>query len=108
MSGDVHFGDNIYQSGAGSIGKIQYQGPPDAQAALGELINLAMDLGAQVSAIDREAIQESIEVVRQGKRAEPGALRRALASLIGIATMAGAAGSALLDAALKAKEVFGL
>lgn len=108
MSGEIHIGDNIYQSGAASIGKIQYQGSPDSQAALREMINLAMELATQVNATDREAINESAQVARQAERAERGALRRALANLIGVATMAGTAGSPMLDAALKVKELFGL
>src|SRR6185437_2006662 len=108
MSGEIHIGDNIYQSGPASFGKIQYQGPPDSQAALREMIKLAIDLGCYVRALDREAIDESVQVVRQGERAERGALRRAPVNLIGIATMAGAAGSRVLDAAIKVKELFGL
>jgi hypothetical protein len=108
MRGEMHIGDNIHQSGPASIGKIQYQGGLDPQAALREMINLAMDLGAQVGAEHREAINESIQVIRQGENAGRGALRRAVANLIGIAAMAGAVGGPVLDAALKVKELFGL
>lgn len=108
MSGEMHIGDNIYQSGPASIGKIQHQGLSDPQAALREMINLAANLGVQVSTMDREAINESIQVIEQGEKAERGALRRAVANLIGIAAMAGAAGGPVLDAALKVKELFGL
>ena len=38
MSGDIYIGDSIHQSGAGSIGKIQYKGSGDPAAALRELI----------------------------------------------------------------------
>jgi hypothetical protein len=72
------------------------------------MIDLAIDLGTQMSATDRESIGESIQVVRQGESAGRGALRRALANIVGTATMAGATGGPVLDAALKVKELFGL
>jgi hypothetical protein len=108
MSGDIHIGDNIYQSGPASIGKVQFQGSLDSRAALREMIDLAIELGTQMSATDRESIGESIQVVQQGESAGRGALRRALANIVGIATMAGATGGPVLDAALKVKELFGL
>jgi hypothetical protein len=108
VSGEVHIGDNIYQSGTGNIGKIHYQGSTDLRGALREMVTLAMDLRVQVSTSDREVIDESLEVVRQGTGAESGTLRRALGNLIGIATMAGAVGGPALNAALKVKDLFGL
>lgn len=108
MSGEIHIGDNIYQTGSASIGKIQHQAPVDSLSALREMITLAMDLRAHVSAFDGQAIEESVRVVQQGKSADRGALRRALTNLIGVATMAGAVGGPVLDAAMKVKEIFGL
>lgn len=108
MSDEIHIGDNIHQSGPGSIGKIHYQGPTDSQGALQEMVAVVMELRARVGAADREVINESVEIVRQGSGAERAALRRALGNLIGIATMVGAAGGPALDAALKVKGLFNL
>jgi hypothetical protein len=99
-----HQGDNINVSGQGNIGaiKFQNQGAADPQAALREMIGLVMALR------DRQVLDESVKVVQMGANADKGALRRALSNVIGIATMVGAAGAPVLDAALKVKELFGV
>jgi hypothetical protein len=108
MTSEVHIGDNIHQSGHGSIGKVYNQGPVDSQATLREMVTLAMDLRARVTPMDRDIIDESVEIVRRGRGVERDAFRRALGNLIGIATMAGAVGGPALDVALKLKKLFGL
>jgi hypothetical protein len=84
------------------------QGPGDTAAILREMTALIQELRSQVAPADRAALDESARVIRQGERAEPGALRRAVGAVIGIATMAGAVGGPALDAALKAKELLGM
>jgi hypothetical protein len=81
MSGDIHIGDSIHQSGAGSIGKIQYQGPVEQQAALREMIRLATELRTRVGDGDRDAIDEFVGVAEEGERTDQGALRQAVRSL---------------------------
>ena len=83
------------------------QGPGDTAAALREMITLIQELRAQVTPADRATLDESASVIRQGERAEPGALRRAVGAVIGIATMAGTVGGPALDAALKVKQLLG-
>ena len=109
MSTNYHWGDNITQYGDYSnVTLNKNQGSADAQAVLRELVSLVVALRAQVGPADQQAIDESVAVVRQGDRAERGALGRGLGRLIGIATMAGTAGAPVLDAALKVKDLFGL
>jgi hypothetical protein len=108
MSGDIHIGDSIHQSGAGSIGKVQYQGPVEQQAALREMIRLATELRARVGDADRDAIDEFVDVAEEGERTDQGALRQVVSSLITVAAKAGAVGTPLLDAALKVKALFSL
>jgi hypothetical protein len=108
MNGDIHVGDSIQQSGAGCIGKLQYQGSGNPAAELREMINLAAELRKRASAADRTVIDESVDVVRDGERAAPGALREAVGSLITVAAKAGHAGIPLLDVALKVKALFSL
>jgi hypothetical protein len=117
MSDGMHIGHIITQTGSGSIGKIgkisksgkiQSQGSTDPQAAWQDMIRLITALQAQVDPSDREDIDDSLAVVRQGDRAEPGALRRAIRNLEGIARAAGTVGLPALDAALKVKALLGL
>jgi hypothetical protein len=108
MSGDIHVGDSIHQSGPGSIGKIQHQGSSDSAAALLEMVRLAVQLRTQAGDVDRDAIDASVEVARDSEHAERSALRQAVGSLITIAAKAGQAGTPLLDVALKVKTLFGL
>jgi hypothetical protein len=105
-----HQGDNINVSGQGNIGaiKFQNQGAADPATALREMIGLVTALRGQVAADDRQVLDESVKVVQRGADADKGALRRALSNIVGIATMVGAAGSPVLDAALKVKELFGV
>jgi hypothetical protein len=84
------------------------QSAADTAAALREMISLVLELRAQVSPADRADIDESVSVIRQGERAGPGAMRRAVRNVVGIAKMAGTVGGPALDAALKVKELLGL
>lgn len=110
MSNNYHWGDNnITQHGAhSSVTFNQGHGSADPQAVLRELVGLVSAMRTQVSPADQQAIDESMAIVRQGDRAERGALGRGLGRLIGIATMAGTAGAPVLDAALKVKDLFNL
>lgn len=108
MSGEIHIGDSIHQTGAGSIGKIQYQGPAEPQAALRDMIRLAMELRTQASDADQGVIDESAGAARDSGHTDQGALRQAVNRLITVATKAGAVGVPLLEAALKVKALFGL
>lgn len=108
MTGDIHIGDSIQQSGAGSIGKIEYSGPAEPQAALADMIRLAAELRAQVGTEERDTIDEAARAAAEDGQPGSGTLRRAVHTLITAATRAGAVGVPLLDAAVKVKTLFGL
>ena len=108
MNSYNYYGDQVNQHGRENIGIVKIQASADPQATLRETLTLVMDLRAHVSAADRAIIDESAEILRHGELAEQGTLRRGLTNLIGIATMAGAVGEPVLDAALKVKQIFGL
>ena len=105
---NYNYGEQNAQFGANSHMTVnKSQGPGDTAAALREMITLIQELRAQVTPVDRATLDESASVIRQGERAEPGALRRAVGAVIGIATMAGTVGGPALDAALKVKQLLG-
>jgi hypothetical protein len=78
-------------------------GPQDA---LRELVDVVDALRAQVSAPDREVIDASMRTVRAG--AEPGAVRRALGQLAGVATVVGQVGVPVVEAVRKVMAAFGM
>jgi hypothetical protein len=105
-----NYGHVIGQTGNNNSVEIgsRNQVSADPQAALRELVSLVIALRPQVNPASQPAIDESLAVVRQGDRADRGALSRGLGNLIGIATMAGTVGGPVVDAALKVKELLGL
>jgi hypothetical protein len=107
MSDNYHYGDEITQHGAYSVGKIQgdhnvgvvqNQGLADPQAAFQAMLNAVQVLRGQVSSADRQAIDEAIDTIGTGHNVEKGTLRRALGSIAGIATMVGQVGVPVLEA----------
>lgn len=92
MSNEFHFGDEVTQYGAHSIGMIKNQGPADPREAFREMINAVQVLRGQVSVADRQVIDESMRVIGAGDNVEKGTLRRALANIAGVATMVGQVG----------------
>jgi len=105
-----NYGHLINQTGDNNSVEIgsRNQLSADPQAALRDLVSLAVALRAQVSPDSQPGIDESLAIVSQGERADRGALSRGLGHLIGIATMAGTVGGPVVDAALKVKELLGL
>ncbi|MFG2979628.1 hypothetical protein ACGFYQ_00010 [Streptomyces sp. NPDC048258] len=93
-------GDNYNASGPGSIGRIQntYQGAQDPQAVFEDMIRAIRTLRGQVSDEDRQVIDESLATITQGDAAPPGAFRRALASVTGVATLVGEIGLPVAEA----------
>jgi hypothetical protein len=106
---NYNYGKQNAQFGAGSHMTVnESPGPTDTAAILRDVVTLIQELRSQVTSADRAALDQSASVIRQGERAEPGALRRAIGAVVGIATMAGTVGGPALDAALKAKELLGM
>lgn len=112
MSANYNFGGNqINQSGSaksGNISIVQNQGPADPQAALQEMIKAVQVLRGQVSAADRQVIDESMDTIGAGRNVEKGTLRRALASISGIATMVGEVGIPVIESVRLVMAAFGL
>ena len=101
-------GDSVMQWGDGNIGIIKNQGAMAPQAALEQLINAALVLREQVPASEREVIETSLDVLREGATQDRGRFRRALASIAGIATLVGDVGAPVLGATKKLMEAVGL
>ncbi|MFB7463914.1 hypothetical protein ACFCZ1_10535 [Streptomyces sp. NPDC056224] len=93
-------GDTYNASGPGSIGRIQntYQGAQDPQAVFEDMIRAIQTLRGQVSDEDRQVIDESLETIRQGGNAAPGAFRRALGAVTGVAALVGEVGAPVAEA----------
>jgi len=106
---NYNYGKQNAQFGAGSRMTVnESPGSTDTATVLREVVTLIQELRSQVTPADRAALDQSASVIRQAERAEPGALRRAIGAVAGIATMAGTVGGPALDAALKAKELLGM
>ena len=108
MSSEFHFGDEVTQHGNHNIGMIKNQGPADPQAAFREMINAVQILRGQVSASDRQVIDESMRAIGTGGNVEKGTLRRALGSIAGVATMVGEVGIPVLQSIRAVMAAFGL
>jgi hypothetical protein len=108
MTDNVNIGEQYNIRGKHNVGKIETNyGTADVQASLRELIEAVHVLRGQVSAADRQVIDESLETVSRGKQAEPGKLRRALGNIAGIATVVGQVGAPVVEAVRKVMTALG-
>jgi hypothetical protein len=107
MNGD-HYGDDVFQIGNNNVGIIKHQGPADPQAALREMIAAAQALRDQLSAADREVIDESMNSIGKGANVPEQRLRRALSNIAGVATIVGQAGVPLIEAIRNVTKAFGM
>lgn len=105
---DYHFGDKVEQYGDHNVGIIKNQGPTDPQAAFREMINAIQALRGQVSAADRQVIDESMTTIGTGHKVAKQPLRRALANIAGVATMIGQAGVPVIESIRKVMAAFGM
>jgi hypothetical protein len=117
MSSYYNYGDEITQHGVYNIGKIQgdhnvgmiqNQGPADPKEIFREMIDAVQVLRGQVSAADRQIIDESMKAVGTGGNVEKGTLRRALGSIAGVATMVGEVGVPVIQSIHAVMAAFGL
>lgn len=108
MSGDYHFGDEVTQYGDHNVGIVKNQGPVNPQAALQEMISLVQTLRGQVTAVDRQVIDESMDTIGTGNNVEKGALRRALSNIAGIAAMVGEFGVPVIESIRRVMAAFGV
>jgi hypothetical protein len=107
MTGNYHFGDNVTQYGSHNVGMIKSQGAVDPQAAWREMVNAVQVLRGQVSAADRQVIDESMNAVGNGN-VEPKSMRRALGNIAGIATVVGQVGVPVIESVRKVMAAFGI
>jgi hypothetical protein len=112
MSANYNAGGNqVNQSGharSGNISLVQNQGPADPQAAFREMISAVQVLRGQVSAADRQVIDESMHAIGTGSNVEKGTLRRALGNIAGVATMVGQVGVPVIESVHAVMAAFGL
>lgn len=108
MSGDYHFGNEVTQYGDHNVGIVKNQGPVNPQAALQEMISLVQTLRGQVTAVDRQVIDESMDTIGTGNNVEKGALRRALSNIAGIAAMVGEFGVPVIESIRRVMAAFGV
>jgi hypothetical protein len=72
------------------------------------MINAVRVLQGQVSATDRQVIDESMTIIGSGDKVESGTLRRALGNIAGIATMVGQVGVPVVEAVREVMTAFGI
>ncbi|MBB4982855.1 MULTISPECIES: hypothetical protein [Streptomyces] len=102
-NGDFHIGnmrDFYHATGDGAVGRIEFHqhGAQDPQAVYEAVIRAIETLRGQVSAEDREVLDTSLETIRQGDEAPPGAFRRALGTVSGVAALVGEVGVPVAEA----------
>ncbi|MFD7323995.1 hypothetical protein ACFV9D_23310 [Streptomyces sp. NPDC059875] len=102
-------GDNFQVYGTNNTGKIgqQYNAPQDPQAALQELVNLVLALRARVPEGDREVLEASLDTLTEDAP-EPGAFRRALGGISGVAALVGEVGAPVAQAVTRVMQLFGV
>jgi hypothetical protein len=113
MSANYHFGDKVGGDkvsvrGKHNVGMIKNQGTTNPGAAIEEMINAVQVLRGQVSAADRQVIDESMNIVRRADNVEKGTLRRALSNIAGVATMVGQVGVPVIESVRAVMAAFGV
>ncbi|MFG2791264.1 hypothetical protein [Streptomyces sp. NPDC048419] len=101
-------GDSVMQWGDHNIGIVKSEGAISPQAALEQLVGAALQLRERVSASECAVIDSSVEALRAGGDQDPGRLRRALASIAGVAALVGDVGVPVVGAANRLMEAAGL
>jgi hypothetical protein len=108
VGGDKVGGDKVSVRGKHNVGMIKNQGTTDPRAALEEMINAVQVLRGQVSAADRQVIDESMNIVRRADNVEKGTLRRALSNIAGVAAMVGQVGVPVIESVRAVMAAFGV
>ncbi|EHR63613.1 hypothetical protein [Saccharomonospora cyanea] len=108
MSGDFQIGDRVTQYGDHNIGINRGQQHTDAAAALRSLVTAVQLLRDQAPVEDRPALNDALRTIEAGQDAPRGALRRALATISGIAVMIGEVGGPVVEAVQGVKAVLGI
>ncbi|MEV4424442.1 hypothetical protein ACN9M0_26050 [Streptomyces sp. R-07] len=102
-NGEFHISnmrDFYNASGDGAVGRIEnnQQAAQDPQVVYEAVIRAIETLRGQVSAEDRMVLDASLETIREGDDAPPGAFRRALGTVSGVAALVGEVGVPVAEA----------
>jgi hypothetical protein len=108
VGGDKFGGDKVSVRGNHNVGMIKNQGTADPREALHEMINAVQVLRGQVSAADRQVIDESMNIVHRADNVEKGTLRRALSNIAGVAAMVGRVGVPVIESVRAVMAAFGM
>ena len=81
--------------------------PPEAQAALGELLARVVELRTQLSPAGAETVDAALPALRPDAAVGPQQRRSALYAVLGIAATAGALGVPIVDGVNKVLELLG-
>ncbi|RLV01263.1 hypothetical protein CTZ27_12115 [Streptomyces griseocarneus] len=105
VGGDYVGGDKFNVYGHDNVGKVQnqYQQQQDPRDAL---VAAVTALRGRVPDEDRRILDDALRVVRAGRGAEPGALRRALRSIAGVAAVVGEIGAPVTAAVHQVAALF--
>jgi hypothetical protein len=105
----TNVGEQYNISGMHNVGKIETNyGSADVNASLQSLMAAVQVLRGHLSATERQVIDESVETVKYGEKAEPGRLRRALSNIAGIAAVVGEVGAPVIEAVRKVTMGLGM
>ena len=110
MSGDhFHFGDEVHQVGHYNIGMVKKHEAAGPQIAVREMIEAIAALRGAVPDSDRTVIDQSMTAIGPDIHSQDkGVVRRALASIAGIAAMVDQVGVPVIEAIRKAITVLGI
>ncbi|MEU0737927.1 hypothetical protein [Streptomyces sp. NPDC006134] len=98
MSGDYHFGDRIYQVGNYNTGTNRVYGSGIGSEAHSQLLSAVRELRTQVSDQNQRLIDEHLPALEAAEQTDPSRLHRALTTVAGVASLAGAVGLPVLEA----------
>jgi hypothetical protein len=106
--GSFHIGDSVTQTGGiGNTGINKNHEAADPQAAFRDLLQAIQVLRGQVSAEDRQIVDDSLHTIGTGSNVEPGTLRRALGAIAGVATVVGEIGIPVVEAVRRVLALLG-
>lgn len=109
MTDSINIGEQYNVSGTHNVGKIEHNyGPADVQASLQQLATAVRAIRSQLGDVDRAEVDTSLDTVRRHDSVEPGSVRRALASIAGVATVVGQVGAPVIVAVRQVMAALGV
>lgn len=107
MSNSFHIGDSVTQYGDHNIGIAKSQAPAEVGAYLETLLEAVRLLRGHVPAEDQQVLDDALETIEAEPSSPNGAVRRALASIAGVASMVGAVGVPVIEAVQGVRAALG-